>query len=731
MRRYSTLLIATLAALFFIISGCGSDAPESLECGPGTHPHDGACVLLCGDGTIFDRDNGECVPADQVECGDGTLFDEESGDCVPDGDISCGDGTFLGDDGTCLPEATEAQQLAEQADLNQSDGTELTAPEVDETFVFTGSAGDEAAVFHFSAQAGQWLSVTVHSLGLPSPAFRIDGPEGFERHSPRALQTSPTRPIVTPYDGEYEIHIESTVLGDAGGEFVAVLSRLPAPNAGPWAVDGAHAQGSLLDLTENLYQLEGVTATGPIEIEVLAVGADARAEILVWSDTTTLESTHSVEQGERFTIGSAPDDSLVLVDFTTAHGPALDYELRASEPVAGVLLPPGESWTQSYDIDAGRLLSVSHDNAEDRHLTVDVHQNGELVNRSADLAPLSYELDPLRGHHVRWFSEDNAELIVTVTNDHPTGIDDVSIFVDIVELDDLGDVEGSDELERHFAEALDQGESDFFVFSVAESTSVEARVTADLGLADLTFYPADDMSSEIFSGSIGMSGSLDAGTVVAEVTSAEAMPLGYVFAASFSEFAYVLEEFYELNAGEMLRIVQSNDDDLVLTAHISKSGQSVAPPLEMETGSDPNTSVGGLRWFSEIGGTYTLRFSATEPIVAEDITLDVWKNPVTDAGSLAVGDSITHDETSSRFHLLQASEPLRISGSFSLGIGVPTDINMAFLLYGLDKPNDPVEVIFEPSTHQLSFVTEPIEPGEYFFEYLPSLEAISLSGMAP
>ncbi|MFU8803371.1 MAG: hypothetical protein ACNA8W_06145, partial [Bradymonadaceae bacterium] len=214
---------------------CVADGTTGPECATGTVLDNGRCVVsptICSAGTVLDPTTNTCVLSDDA-CATG--LELADGTCIATDEL-CGDGThFSADTGLCLPEATcregdvildelcvpPAEALAADPGAVSIDGEgphELTIPAVGEMVIFTGTLDDaddngnavsDFDEFTFQGTAGQWVKISVQSLGAPSPAFTVEGPEGFERWSTLGIENNPARLLLLPYEGEYTVTVQS------------------------------------------------------------------------------------------------------------------------------------------------------------------------------------------------------------------------------------------------------------------------------------------------------------------------------------------------------------------------------------------------------------------------------------------------------------------------------------------------------------------------------------------
>ncbi len=386
-RNYLFTLLASLAASSLLLTACGDEA--DLQCGEGTTEQSGKCVAIgtpstveCGEGTVLNPSTNQCVASetetpDEITCGFGTELDETGKNCIPSEGpppIKCGPGTVL-EGRACVAEVscsegetaiggfclTPAEELASADDAqNIDEPAEITLPAESERFIFTGTIDAPAEVegdlvqntdsFTFEGQAGQWLEITLQSLGLPAPAFKIeaipgedDEPFTYERFSPLG-SASIARHVVLPYTATYKVTIlpEQTLtnadglFGDESWNYVGTVKHLEAPQATtveiPVQSEGAEElAGHFNILPQNFYLLETAEDAHKISLTVENAGANAVGALLVFSeDNTLLHTFENITANQIIEFDTPHEPAYALVDWIQSNGPRVGYKIQAS-----------------------------------------------------------------------------------------------------------------------------------------------------------------------------------------------------------------------------------------------------------------------------------------------------------------------------------------------------------------------------------------------------------------
>lgn len=366
----------------------------------------GRCVIqadACATGEVLDPNTGSCVSTDTY-CSANTAFDADSATCVPTADV-CDTGTkFDADSGLCLPDACQmgdvllngvcvspAEELAANADLTEAENNDpalggtaqaLTVKAIGETSVFTGTIdepsdldGDgeidqDRDVFTFDATAGQWFQLAVQSTGLPAPAFMVEGPNDYVRFSPVGLAADAARQLAIPHDGTYTVTVLPALVlqswgdvgpsGNADWSWVGALEQLDAPTATDVDVTSTNLTGSYDVLSDNLFNLTGLSAGELVQVTVESSGANAEGVLQVWSDATQFESQYDLSADATHNI-SVPQSGnlLLLVDPLSLSGPDLDFDLSADIRLVEQEPNNTDATASPYSIDSMLIGDIS------------------------------------------------------------------------------------------------------------------------------------------------------------------------------------------------------------------------------------------------------------------------------------------------------------------------------------------------------------------------------------
>jgi subtilisin-like proprotein convertase family protein len=430
-----------------------SDMPGAVQVGD-----DGSCVLAdgaCGDGTQLSAESGTCIVAESG-CGDGLALADD-GTCQPTGNL-CGDkASFDEEQGLCLPDQTcqpddvvvdgicvsEAEKLARsdhavsESENNDPAVTgsaqELTLPDNNDKRIVTGTInqpgdldGDGAVeqdrdIFQISASAGDWFKVELHSTGLNSPFFFIEGPDGYTRWAPSVTTGSKARFFVAPTGGDYTITIlpreiaqgpdRAGPIGSSDSTYVTAIQKLvdgqvPTAATNDISAGDQNLASSANDLTDNFYEVTNLDEDTMYELAAISAAPDADLVVQIWQDATTLSRTvDPVELDSRIALEDISGARFVLVDWKKSVGPKqdFDFEARQAGSTSTVTVDSGSTTTQTVEVDPFTRLEISQSNAADEDVSVEIlDPNGNSV---ADLtigggdseqhlteAPGSYEL---------------------------------------------------------------------------------------------------------------------------------------------------------------------------------------------------------------------------------------------------------------------------------------------------------------------------------------------------
>ncbi len=414
---------------------------DATACAAGTEldPNSGECVVVdaaCGDGLALDANSMTCVPTDQV-CAAGTRFDASSGLCLPD---ACQSGDVLVN-GVCM---APAEELAQNADLTESENNDpalggtaqaLSLPAVgDPAFVFTGEieaprdvdadgyVDQDVDRFTLTATAGTWIDLGVQSLGATTPAFRVDGPNHFERFSGVGAPSSVARQLLLPYDGDYTVSIlpQSRLGAEANGPvggpdwgWVASLQQIAAPTAQPVDLGAANPRlaGRLARLSDNVFHVTGASAGTLVTLAPSVAPLDGQVVVQLWQDPTIFITEEPVAaQGPSFPAPAG--DFIVVVDWKNTTGSRVDFDFRASTGGQTLHrdLAHNDSLSVTIQAQPFDVLELAQQNNLDLSFDLKVEgPEGKEVYTTPGFIEGRFEDVPV-------FKE--GEYTVTVTNDH-------------------------------------------------------------------------------------------------------------------------------------------------------------------------------------------------------------------------------------------------------------------------------------------------------------------------
>jgi hypothetical protein len=359
------------------------------RCGPGTKLDlgTGTCVpeAICGPGTVADADSGECLP--EAQCGPGTTLNPETGSCEPDFPCDAGttwdeaSGTCVGDlecgpeqvvvEGQCVQpnagialEADATETLPDDNDpLTGGSPEDLSLEVIGSQTVAVGNIARPADlsgngvlvqdrdVWRFSANGGTYLNVEVRSLGLPQPAFILEGPNGYQRTS------APSAYLLT---GQPQGAV------DAG--YVVVLESLSLPTMttvtpGEDASAPTTQSGDLRNSDANFYALDAAAGTAIIA-RFSEMDENVAAAGMAFTDNLTLLAhVQDLEEGQwtGFFVTQA-DDAFFFADWTTATGSGTAYTVEffeASRVSRGDIPGDYNTVTASLDVPGDEAISFS------------------------------------------------------------------------------------------------------------------------------------------------------------------------------------------------------------------------------------------------------------------------------------------------------------------------------------------------------------------------------------
>ncbi|MFP4598021.1 MAG: hypothetical protein ACLFVJ_07205 [Persicimonas sp.] len=373
------------------MAACGG---EDLECGDGTVDQNGQGVPaeevedICAEGTTVE--DGRCVPTDQV-CDEGTTFDADTRLCLPD--ATCQEGDVIVD-GVCV---SPAQELAGQADIEETENNDpatggeaqdLGLADADGEVVFTGAIDAPADL---DGDDSDDQDVDVFSF-----AHRLYDPSGA-RLTDTGFLPSMNLPTPAEYASHYEPNGGRFLLRVVAGNdlpdtrvkaMVSEPTDLGSPSQDnpvttePTAYTNNQARYFSVDVTDGqMFSLQHDNLnTRPMELYVrdAATGELVHEDSSFWpqsnnsADTARLRAPQDgtyivkmVSQGETMdedvlTLESfTPDIDLGTVDADNAVTHSVPNDLMEDEVI-----------TATFDTVAGQKVTVAHDNAEAEEMGV-------------------------------------------------------------------------------------------------------------------------------------------------------------------------------------------------------------------------------------------------------------------------------------------------------------------------------------------------------------------------
>ena len=416
-------------------------AEPAVACGEGTVVHQEVCRPaedVCGPGTEGEPGAGDpCTPAADA-CGEGTSYDTATGRCISDAEIDCGPGTFEDRD-LCLPLYGFYDELAADPDLDMTaDGADgvINLPDRGELFSFVGTIDEpwmedgqtvqDVDVYTFDGEAGQWLRVTLFSLGLTEPGFIVDfvGQDvEYRRFSDLGAGIETSRDLLLPADGAYELVVSNLpqlleTLSPAGGadwHYVGYVEVLEAPE--PLEVDpeGDGFSGDLSEETSNLFTVDDLESTR-LDLIFDVLPTDAEAELQLWSDAKTHRESLDINDG-RVTLEGLDESALLYFDGVFRFGASTDYVASAFD---GKPLGDGEAIVEQIELEAGEYVGVFQFNDENRPLSASISNDSDILVATDSLGiDGSDEARP----SLYWYAANDETVTVEIENDTGEDID--------------------------------------------------------------------------------------------------------------------------------------------------------------------------------------------------------------------------------------------------------------------------------------------------------------------
>ena len=510
--------------------------PE-LECGPNTVEEDDQCIdaveTSCGEGTVLvdgqcrpeedvcadgtqdaSEEEGvvDCRPGEQL-CGSGTIYDADIQRCVAESNLECGPGTVALEDGdsvVCVPAQSYYEDLAEQADVDLSDDdvTSIDLADQDQRKVFVGTI--EAPVdgeqqedkVSIGADEGQWLEITVYSLGLPEPGFEFEddgAATSYYRRSDLGAGLETTRQIVLPADGEYELTVGNMpqMLGygePAGGDdwdYVGYVETMSAPQ--PFVVEGDDVdfQGDLRESEHNLYGFADADDIANLQLHFDQLPEDADAQLQVWDDESTLVESKTVDTD--LTSIDTPGDAFTLFfDYEYADGFSTDYSAigRHAHPIDA-----GDTFTKEVELAGGEYLRLSQFNTDEATVSATISDGEGTKNPAHSDELISSGSEEYGQKYLHWYASDDESVFIEIENDGVVDLASVVPAVDINYSTQIGNIDGS-YLEYDWSGSLDTEQRHYFELDV----DYDDRLMVSIDHPDAHIVLIDEVGDPIASG---------------------------------------------------------------------------------------------------------------------------------------------------------------------------------------------------------------------------------------
>lgn len=533
------------------------------SCGEGTVLYDGVCrpdEQVCGTGTEVDPDVEvvECVPTDEI-CGEGTEFDQLTRQCTSVSQLECGPGTVLvGDE--CTPAQSYYEELADDPDLDTTgtdEAGQIEVPGVGEQFVFVGNIDAPDQVdgepvqdedhYELDAEGGDWLELTVYSLGLPQPGFQFDlvdpdeGQPDFHRRSDLGAGLETVRQIAVPADGDYELTVGNLpqmrdVSPPAGGQdwnYVGVLEVMEAPLAHPVDIFDQTIFGDVRRLTTNYYEFDGMADVDSVQMLFDEVPEDAEAELQVWVDDQTLAETIAIDDDE-IPFQPPSDTFRVLFDHVQATGLSTDYSVRGREATT---IGAGEATELSHEFEAGEYIALSQYNTDGEAIEASIldEQNQPLAHTDE----LVMWNEQPRDRYLYAYSETDQTATIRLYNDTDADLESVAVAVDEYEADSMV-VEDGGLQQLEFDDNLETGQRHYVEIALEYDDLLGLSLDdAVIGANAMTLL--DENGQQVVRGDDELSILAEPGDYLLVVEAREAMPTGFTLTIEETDIFTVRE----------------------------------------------------------------------------------------------------------------------------------------------------------------------------------------------
>ncbi len=465
---------------------------DPLVCGAGTVLHDGQCVVseeACGPGSRFDAPYCE-IDADEA-CQGRAQLDVASGECVDDQVVECGPDTVEVNQ-ECLPEGTVADDLAADADVEQGDGQPI-ATDAGEMVVFAGVLEDVIShTFTLDAEAGQWVEITLLSRGLPSPGFELSDGESWSRMALASMASQPTRTVLIPESGSYDLTIETSstaTAGDRNWGYVGTVEVLDAPDDYDWDVFEESLDGDLALTTHNWIRADVGDDLDEVMLTVQGAGDDAwDPTVEVWASESERWSQEELERGSTISVPTQGEETLWFhFDAQAFVGPDSDYSVSAQ---ATSIVDPGDSHEVDVTAEAGEVIIASHQSNGSQAMDVVVERSGEEVASLEDVPASGQSYGADETYRPFIYAAEGGTHTVRYTN---AGDEVVDGFVGTASTESAPTFEVADSGLSSFNHSFDgdlyePGDWQYVVIDAASQSNLDVSVTVGDGEVQAALY---------------------------------------------------------------------------------------------------------------------------------------------------------------------------------------------------------------------------------------------------
>ncbi len=473
----------------------------AMSCGEGTVLADGVCRIseeVCGSGTALDEI--QCVVAEDA-CDAHAQFDVIAGECVDLIVISCGENTTEINN-RCVSTGSFADELAQEADLDYSDAERRLSPGSDpgDRIVFTGTmdgSGDLVHIYPFDGVEGQWLSITIYPRGIPSVGFRLQQVVGsWQRQVSADLASVPSRTVVPPSSGDYDLVIETSVTG-AGGSFgsddwryVGVVEVIEAPQAQPWDLFEETTGGSLKSTAANWLEIELQQDEQAI-LRVEDLGVDiVGATLKVWTSPQDYSQRFALEAGSSFLVETTGAQTNLYLHFDAEEfrGPRTNFNVSA---VQTITLLAGETSQELISAEAGEVIMLSHRSSDAETLTGRVFLGDQqLYLKEEILADNRNSYDGYQTRREFFYVQESGDYTVEFENTSGGSIDG---FISTTTTTEYLVFEPDGEQDSSFettlpAQELERGDWRFIVIDAPGPVRITGSAEVESGDPEVTIY---------------------------------------------------------------------------------------------------------------------------------------------------------------------------------------------------------------------------------------------------